>query len=353
MRVAQLGKRLLLLGASSTVVVTLLFGVDRLLERHYYGQTYRYYETAEVYHEDENTLLLFSPSRHLFWAIKPNIVLAIEEDPTEYHLEAPAGRPGHYTFEVRSNSGGLNSPEISLEKPPNTVRIVTLGDKEHTMAVLNESTVRIEMTLVQSIFNFLSDPNVATILFAIGALGLYMEFQSPGLIVPGVTGVVAMVLFGFALQILPFSWIGVLLILLGVGLLVAELFITSLGLLFAAGLACFLIGGTMVFDRPELSDLTVSFWEVLIPIAAAMSVLGAFVVYSLSRTFMSHQTAGVDEMIGLVGRCEAAIDPEGKVFVRGEYWNSVSDERIAAGDPVEVLEIQGLTLVVRPTQNTH
>jgi membrane-bound serine protease (ClpP class) len=232
-------------------------------------------------------------------------------------------------------------------------RVVTLGDKEHTMAVLNEPTVRIEMTLVQSIFNFLSDPNVATILFAIGALGLYMEFQSPGLIVPGVTGVVAMVLFGFALQILPFSWIGVLLILLGVGLLVAELFITSLGLLFAAGLACFLIGGTMVFDRPELSDLTVSFWEVLVPIAAAMSVLGAFVVYSLSRTFMSHQTAGVDEMIGLVGRCEAAIDPEGKVFVRGEYWNSVSDERIAAGDPVEVLEIQGLTLVVRPTQNTH
>ncbi len=232
-------------------------------------------------------------------------------------------------------------------------RVVTLGDKEHTMAVLNESTVRIEMTLVQSIFNFLSDPNVATILFAIGALGLYMEFQSPGLIVPGVTGVVAMVLFGFALQILPFSWIGVLLILLGVGLLIAELFITSLGLLFAAGLACFLLGGTMVFDRPELSDLTVSFWEVLVPIAAAMSVLGAFVVYSLSRTFMSHQTAGVDEMIGLVGRCEAAIDPEGKVFVRGEYWNSVSDERIAAGDPVEVLEIQGLTLVVRPTQNTH
>jgi membrane-bound serine protease (ClpP class) len=232
-------------------------------------------------------------------------------------------------------------------------RVVTLGDKEHTMAVLNEPTLRVEMTLVQSIFNFLSDPNVATILFAIGALGLYMEFQSPGLIVPGVTGVVAMILFGFALQILPFSWIGILLILLGVGLLIAELFITSLGLLFAAGVVCFLIGGTMVFDRPELSDLTVSFWEVLVPIAGAMSVLGAFVVYSLSRTFMSHQTAGIDEMVGLVGRCEAAIDPEGKVFVRGEYWNSVSDERIAAGDPVEVIEIQGLTLVVRPAQDTH
>jgi len=232
-------------------------------------------------------------------------------------------------------------------------RVVTLGDDEHVMAVLNEPTVHVEMTLVQAIFDFLSDPNVATILFAIGALGLYMEFQSPGLIVPGVTGVVAMILFGFALQILPFSWIGVLLILVGIGLLIAELFFTSLGLLFAAGVACFLIGGTMVFDRPELSDLTVSFWQVLVPIAMAMSVLGAFVVYSLGRTFMSHQTAGVDEMVGMVGRCEATIDPKGKVFVRGEYWNSIADEKIAAGAPVEVVEIQGLTLRVRPAHNTR
>ena len=232
-------------------------------------------------------------------------------------------------------------------------RVVMIGDEEHTLSVAGEPIVHVEMTLVQAIFNFLSDPNVATILFAIGALGLYMEFQSPGLIVPGVTGIVAMILFGFAMQILPFSWIGVLLILVGIGLLIAELFITSLGLLFAAGVACFLIGGTMVFDRPELSDLTVSFWEVLVPIAAAMTVLGIFIVYSLSRTFMSHQTAGVDEMIGLVGRCETVIDPMGKVFVRGEYWNSVADEKIAAGDQVEILEIEGLTLRVRPAPESR
>lgn len=232
-------------------------------------------------------------------------------------------------------------------------RVVMLGDEEHTLAFENAATVLVEMTLVQAIFNFLSDPNVATILFAIGALGLYMEFQSPGLILPGVTGVVAMILFGFALQILPFSWIGVLLVLVGVGLLIAELFVTSLGLLFVAGVTCFLIGGTMVFDRPELSDLTVSFWEVLVPIAAAMSVLGAFIVYSLTRTFSSKQTAGVEQMIGLIGRCETTLDPVGKVFVRGEYWNSVADERVDAGSPVEVLGVEGLTLRVRRAQTTR
>ena len=232
-------------------------------------------------------------------------------------------------------------------------RVVMLGDEEHTLAFENAATVLVEMTLVQAIFNFLSDPNVATILFAIGALGLYMEFQSPGLILPGVTGVVAMILFGFALQILPFSWIGVLLVLVGVGLLIAELFVTSLGLLFVAGVTCFLIGGTMVFDRPELSDLTVSFWEVLVPIAAAMSVLGAFIVYSLTRTFSSKQTAGVEQMIGLIGRCETTLDPTGKIFVRGEYWNSVADERVDAGSPVEVLGVEGLTLRVRRAQTTR
>ena len=138
-----------------------------------------------------------------------------------------------------------------------------------------------------------------------------------------------------------------------IALLIAELFITAFGLLCAAGVTCFLVGGTMVFDRPEVSDLTVSFWEVLVPIAAAMTVLGLFIVYSLGRTFRSQQTAGIDEMIGLVGRCETAIDPKGKVFVRGEYWNSVADESIRVGDAVEILEIKGLTLRVRRASQTR
>jgi membrane-bound serine protease (ClpP class) len=226
-------------------------------------------------------------------------------------------------------------------------RIVMLNDVEHVLNVANAILVPVEMTLLQSIFNFLSDPNVATILLAIGAIGLYMEFQSPGLIVPGTVGVAAFVLLGFALQILPFSWVGGLLMLLGVGLLIAELFITSFGILLAAGVTCFLIGGTMVFDRPEVSDLTVSFWEVLVPITAAITVLGLVIVYSLGRTFRTRQTAGVDEMVGLIGRCESAIDPKGKVFVRGEYWNCVADESIRPGDSVEILEVNGLTLRVR------
>ena len=230
-------------------------------------------------------------------------------------------------------------------------REVDVDGEKRKLALAGHVIVPVEKTLVQAIFDFLTDPNLAFILFALGAAGLYMEFQSTGLILPGAVGVVCLVLLGFSLQVLPFSWIGAVLVLVGVALLIAEIFVVSFGLLFVSGIACFLIGGTMVFDRPEVSDLTVSFWEVLVPIAAALSTMGAVVAVSLGRSFLSKQTAGVDEMIGLVGRVEKAIDPaadrRGKIFVRGEYWNAESDEAIAAGEVVRVESVQGLTVRVR------
>ena len=231
-------------------------------------------------------------------------------------------------------------------------RVVELNGKEATMSLAVSKEVVIDKTLLQAIFDFLSDPNVATILLA-----LYMEFQSPGLIVPGAIGVSALILLGFALQILPFSWAGMLFMLIGIGLLIAELFVVSFGLLFAAGIGCFLIGGTMIFDRPEVSDLTVDFWQVLFPLTVALSIFGAVIAYTLGRTMFAQQTAGVEEMVGLVGRCETPVPAaggddmaeRGKVFVRGEYWNCTSDEAIATGQSVEILEVRGLTLRVKKT----
>jgi membrane-bound serine protease (ClpP class) len=235
-------------------------------------------------------------------------------------------------------------------------RTVEVDGQEMTLAVADTEFVQIEMTLVQRIFDFLIDPNLAFILFAIGAGGLYLEFQSPGMILPGAVGVVAMLILGFTMHILPFSWVGALLVLLGVALLIAELFIVSFGLLFAAGITCFLLGGTMIFDRPDVWDLRVSFWDVLVPIATAMTVMGILISYSLGRTFLSRQTAGVDEMVGLIGHTASILDPTGKVFVRGEYWNAIlqaedpdgaARDRADLGESVEVVSVEDLTLHVR------
>jgi membrane-bound serine protease (ClpP class) len=227
---------------------------------------------------------------------------------------------------------------------------VQVDGKPRTLALEGAVIEPIEMTILQAIFNFIADPNVAVILMLAGLMGLYIEFNNPGLILPGVTGAVCLVLTGFALQILPFDWIGLVLILTGLGLFIAEVFVTSFGLLFAAGMVCFLLGGTMMFERPELSDLTVDFWSVLLPTVLGLGGFSAIVVFSIGRTIWVRQTAGVDEMVGMLGRSSTGLDPDGKVFIRGEYWNAYAEEPIAAGEPVEVVSVEGLRLRVRKSR---
>lgn len=236
-------------------------------------------------------------------------------------------------------------------------RETSVDGNNFMMEVAGSDFVVVEKTLLQGIFDFLTDPNLAIIFLVLAAAGIYMEVQSPGLILPGAAGLVSLVLLAFSLQILPFSWVGMTLVLVGLALLVAEIFIVSFGALFAAGIICFMVGGTMVFDRPEVSDLTVSFWEVLVPIAAAITVMGVLIVYTLGRSFVSEQTAGVDGMIGLVGKVETQIEPgnfgRGRISVRGESWQSTSEETIEAGQAVEIVSVEGLLLHVRRAKSAE
>jgi membrane-bound serine protease (ClpP class) len=230
-------------------------------------------------------------------------------------------------------------------------REVKLAGESHTMAVAGEPQIALEMTLLQQIFDFVADPNVAVVLFMAGLLGIYVEVNNPGLIVPGVIGAACLVLTAIAFQILPFQWVGLLLILVGIGLLIAEVFITSFGALFSLGILCFLLGGTMLFDRPEVSDLNVSFWSVLLPAVLAVAIFGGIVVFSVGRTFRLEQTAGVGELVGLVGRTATRLGPDGKVFVRGEYWTALAEGgEVAEGEAVEVTGVEGLRLRVRKVE---
>jgi membrane-bound serine protease (ClpP class) len=162
-----------------------------------------------------------------------------------------------------------------------------------------------------------------------------------------VVGGICLVLGFVSLQIIPFSWLGLFLILGGLVLFVLEVFITSYGLLFATGVACILMGGSMLFHMPEVSDLNVSFWSVLVPAVGALAVFAGIVVFIVGRSLGRPQVAGVYELIGMVGRASSALEPEGSVFVRGEYWNVRADEAIPAGDRVEVTAVEGLRLRVR------
>jgi membrane-bound serine protease (ClpP class) len=165
--------------------------------------------------------------------------------------------------------------------------------------------------------------------------------------VPGVLGATCLILALIAMQVLPFSWIGVLLLLLGAGLLVAEAFFTSFGALFVAGVACLLIGGAMLFDRPDLSDLTVDFWRVLVPAVAALAACAGLLIVAVGRVVRRAQVAGVEELIGMIGVAATRLDPSGTVLIHGEYWRADAAEPIEANERVETLAVEGLRLRVR------
>jgi len=226
-------------------------------------------------------------------------------------------------------------------------RKVKVAGVERTLAVAGAEVRRIEMSMIQRFLHVLASPDIAVVLLMAGLLGLYVEFTQPGLVLPGVLGAVCLILGAIALQILPFSWLGLIVFLAGLGLLIAEVLITSYGLLFLLGVVCLLVGGTMIFDLPELSDLRVSFWAVLVPAVTGMAAFAAVVLFGVGRTLRRRQTAGIGEMIGMVGRVESALQPEGSVFVRGEHWKARADEPILAGDRVEIIAVDGLRLRVR------
>lgn len=226
-------------------------------------------------------------------------------------------------------------------------RKITVAGGERTLATRGAEIRPIEMDWIERLLHVLASPDVAVILIMAGMLGLYVEFSQPGLVLPGVLGAACLILGAIALQILPFSWLGLILFGGGLALLVAELVIGSYGILLAIGVACLLAGGVMIFDLPEASDLRVSFWSVLVPAVVGTAAFGGIVAFGVGRAMRRPQVAGVDEMIGLVGRAQEALAPEGSVFVRGEYWTARADQSIPAGERVEVVAVEGMRLRVR------
>ncbi len=225
---------------------------------------------------------------------------------------------------------------------------VEIGDGTLVVLETEAADVRsIEMTGMTRFFNFLASPEIAVLLVMAGMLGLYIEFQQPGMLVPGILGALCLVVAGFALQILPFSWIGLLVMLVGMILLVLEIFVTSFGVLFTLGVICMLVGGSMIFDMPELSDLTLPFWTFLVPVVAGFAICAGTIVLIVTRSVFRAQTTGVDELLGLIGEARTPLCPDGKVFIRGEYWSAKADQQIESGESVEVTAVEGLRLRVR------
>jgi membrane-bound serine protease (ClpP class) len=217
------------------------------------------------------------------------------------------------------------------------------GDKV-TLALSNQAVTDITPSLRQRLLMALADPRIAFILFAVGALCVYFEFQHPGAILPGVVGSVSVVLALYGFHMLPINLTGVLLMMVALGLFALEAKVGGFGLLGAGGIAAAVIGALILIDvrTPELRLPLSLVLAVIVPFA----VILIFMLKLAIRARRMKVTTGMAGMIGLHGRAQTAIAPTGTVFVRGELWGARSPMHIAKGEGVRVTDIDGLTLNV-------
>ena len=226
----------------------------------------------------------------------------------------------------------------------------TTTPKGIVLHTANAQITTVEMSLWKRILDTLINPNLIVILMSIGILGITIELWSPGAILPGTVGAIALIIGLFGLQILPISWAGLLLMLLAAGFFVAEMFVTSHGALALAGAVAFVIGSLMLFD-PAGSAYQVSL-PVAIGIAASMVALVGFAVTKIVQIRRAKVTTGQEELIGQVGVVRQELDPVGLVFVHGELWRATTGngESVQPGEAVRVEGLDdALTLTVAPT----
>jgi membrane-bound serine protease (ClpP class) len=194
------------------------------------------------------------------------------------------------------------------------------------------------------LLNTLIDPNILTLLFLAGLAGIGYEIFHPGVVLPGALGLVALITALFGFSVLPVSWAGVILLLAGVGLLVADVHVTSHGALTVAGLICLAVGAIMLFQNAPAPYHTSK--PLVITIAVVLGSLWAFAVSKAWSVRHRPVLVSPQAIAGAVGEVRRG----GLVFVNGELWQarSAGGEQLRAGERVRVESLDGLVLTVRP-----
>jgi membrane-bound serine protease (ClpP class) len=215
-----------------------------------------------------------------------------------------------------------------------------------TLATHGASVDAIQINFRDRVLNVITDPNVAYILMMLGTLGLLFELSNPGAILPGVVGGISLILTFFAFQSLPVNYAGILLILFGLALLVAEIKVVSHGILAMGGIVAMALGSLMLYDVAELS-LRVSWW-VMLPTVGVTAGLFFFVLTFGLRALRGRPMLGAPALIGETGVARELLAPTGHVAIHGELWRATAEGGVAIdpGTRVRVIGVEGLTINV-------
>lgn len=233
----------------------------------------------------------------------------------------------------------------SLISQINGRRVVLAGGKEVTIDTTGYETARNEMNAIERLLQIISDPNIAYILFTLATIGLITEISNPGMIFPGVVGGISLFLAFYSLGVLEAYPGGIALILLGIGLLVAELFITSFGLLTAGGIASLVIGSLILFSGSPGIEISRG---LIAGVTAGIAAFFIFVIGAIIRGQRRAKATGAEGMVGKLAIAKTPLTPEGKVLAEGELWTARTEgDRIARGEEVIISKVEGLKLRVR------
>jgi membrane-bound serine protease (ClpP class) len=242
-------------------------------------------------------------------------------------------------IDLRANSledllSQINGREVILASGAN----VTINTAEY-------SIVTNEMTFIEKFLHAISDPNIAYILMSVGSIGILVELYNPGAIFPGVIGAICLLMAFYSLGVLDANIGGILLMLLALGLFVAEFFTPTFGILTAGGVTALVLGSLLLFpDR--LPVFQVSPW--LIGVVSALFV--GFFLFVIQRVIKVHRrqaTTGWEELIGKPATVMMKLSPEGQVLFRGEHWKAVSEEGpVEEGEQVIINRVENLKLYV-------
>ncbi|HWZ33737.1 MAG TPA: nodulation protein NfeD [Bryobacteraceae bacterium] len=221
------------------------------------------------------------------------------------------------------------------------------GRKE-TLHVAGAEVVAYHASSRERIISTIADPNIAFILLVLGALGIYLEFSSPGLIVPGIAGGILALLGLSGLAVLPINWIGAALLILGASMFVLEAKFATHGLLGSGGTLALVLGALLLINGPP---------EVRIHLSTALAVtipfalITMFLVTLVVRARANKALMSDGGLLNEIGEARTALAPAGKVFVHGEYWDAISAAPVDAGGEVRVVAVDGMKLRVEPAES--
>lgn len=222
--------------------------------------------------------------------------------------------------------------------------IARFDGQKTTLQFKNENVENFPMTLRQNILDWLMDPNIAFLVLAVGALCLYFEFNHPGAILPGVIGLIAVVLAIFALNLLPTRFAALGLIIAAFVLFALEAKFTSHGVLGVGGIVALTLGGLLLVDGP-IPEMRVK-WLTALGVSVPLGLITMFLMTIVLKARRNKVATGEEGMIGEFGEARTDLSPEGKVFVHGELWNAIANEPVKAGERVVVTRVDGLQIEV-------